>query len=193
MTAPVVPPAAPVKTEPTDLGVDVPVTTPAWLIKTAAVLVLVAGPFLNWWNPYHIDSSAAKAAIVVVFTAVAGAIFIGQTGLAAIHKYGFTKTAIAAWYTADKDEVTQLVTQLKPIAEQAQPVLAAISNHEPRLKSAEDKLDELRQQIEALPGKQDIVAALKLLLEQGGTTPAAGTATAETPAAEAAPAATTGL
>lgn len=141
--------SAPVKNETVD-GVDVPATTPAWAIKGAAVLLAVAGPALDAWNPWHLSADSAKAAIVCVFVLVAAVAFFGQTALAAVHKYGWSKTAAQAVYAADKDEAKVFLDELRPVAEQAKPVLDAAAAHSGQIAELRSLADEAAVRIRKL-------------------------------------------
>lgn len=122
----------------------VPVTTPAWLVRLVSILLVLCGPALDYFNPSgKLNTAAAQAAVIVAFVLVAGVIFVVHSALAAIHAYGWSKSAAAVFLDSSGVELRSLITEAKPLVEQAKPALDAVGP----LSSIVNRLGELEHRV----------------------------------------------
>jgi hypothetical protein len=96
-------------------------TTPAWVIRAIAVVVVAVSPFLAHWSVFSKNPTAAQAAIVVVCLVIAGSIFTVQVALAAVHEYGFSRAALGEVVTEEQKEIAVLWPDLKANWGKAEP------------------------------------------------------------------------
>lgn len=182
MTAPV----TPAKPATVTVPVETPVTTPAWLIKATAVLVVIAGPAFAWIDPSgKIDTATAQAVVTLGSLIVGAIIFSIQFVLAAVHKNGFTKLALTNIASAEDAEFKALWPQFQTLWATASPVLSQL----PDMTKVTADVAELKSTVAAIPEaqKQAALDAMRQLLAVGANTVTAPNATIATPAAEAAP------
>ncbi len=88
-------------------------TTPAWVIRAIAVVVVAVSPFLAHWSVFSKNPTAAQAAIVIVCLVIAGSIFTVQVALAAVHEYGFSRAALGEVVTEEEKEIAVLWPDIK--------------------------------------------------------------------------------
>lgn len=119
-------------------------TTPAWVIRVIAVVVVAISPFLAHWSVFSKNPTAAQAALVIVCLVIAGLIFTVQVALAAMHEYGFSRAALGEVATEEQKEIAVLWPDIKAYWGNAQ---TAVNEAAPDLSS---KVEALVQQVAAL-------------------------------------------
>jgi hypothetical protein len=119
-------------------------TTPAWVIRTIAVVVVAVSPFLAHWSIFSKNPTAAQAAVVVVCLVIAGLIFTVQVVLAAVHEYGFSRAALGDVATEERKEITVLAPDIESNWAKAEPI---VNETVPKLSS---DMEALTQRVAAL-------------------------------------------
>jgi hypothetical protein len=125
-------------------------TTPAWVIRLIAGVVVVISPFLAHWSIFSKNPTAAQAAIVAVCLVIAGLIFTVQVALAAVHEYGFSRAALGEVATEEQKEIAALWPDIKANWTKAEPV---VNETVPKLSGDVQALSERVAALEAEPKK----------------------------------------
>lgn len=131
----------------------VPKSTPMWLIHLVAFLLPIVGTAVVRYNVLHLNSSAAKAAVLVVFLVVAGAIWLYHTGRAAVHSDGWSLKALEQVDEASKSELSDLLDEARPLIATAKPILSSM----PELGALVSKTTAVAARAEAAASKAEAV------------------------------------
>jgi hypothetical protein len=181
-------------TAPVSSAPSAPVGVPAWVTRLASVVVGLVIPVLAWIDPGNKlpPHAAIRWLVVLVFAVIGAAIFLVHLYHSDVHEYGWTMNAVSHAVADTEAEFQQLYPQFKADYAAAQPALAAL----PGVQTA---IDAVSAEVTALKAKSvssgltpaDIVAAVeqvtgmnfpRVASDPNGTA-AAGTGSAETPAA----------
>ena len=154
-----------------------PPTTPAALIRIASAVLILVGPALDLWNPWHITSSMAKALIILAFVAVGGVLLVVHEFIIAQHKSGWTLETLRQTWAASQTAVDADIAQFKGLWPTVQPLLAKV----PDAANVVDHLTAIEAKVNAIPVTdrnaviqliEDNVVPLALAKNtQGGQTP----------------------
>jgi hypothetical protein len=98
-------------------------TTPAWLIRSIAGLVVIVSPLLAHWSLFSKNPTAAQAAVVVSCLVIAGVIFTVQVVLAAVHEYGFSRAALGDVASEERKEIAVLSPDVASNWAKAEPIV----------------------------------------------------------------------
>lgn len=132
---------------------EVPSTTPAWLPKLVALLLLIAGPVLAYLDPDgKIKSGLVQAVIILVFVVVAAAIFTVHL----ILENGLSKTGITKTITEEEAWVRAHAAELQSTFNAAKPALDAIPGVPAALAAANGEISSLKARFDALPPEQQV-------------------------------------
>jgi hypothetical protein len=163
-----------------------PKGTPAWLIKTVSLLVLLAGPFLAWVDPTgKIDTPTAQAVVIVAFLVVAAAIFLVHVALAAVHEYGWSRAALGQIGSADLAELKTLWPEIQSAYATAKPALDQVQAVSGAINAISTRVDQVEGAVKAIPDPAAVEAIVRSVVIPGVQIPPAspaGVAPAGSPA-----------
>lgn len=145
-----------------------PAGTPPVLVHLVALVLVIVGPVLAFTDPSgKISTGAAQAAVIIVFVAIAGLIFLTRIIIEGVHQHGWNMKTLDWVWSQSQQVLDQDIQEFKQLWPQAKPAVTAMPGMQGTLESLTATVNDIRARATAATSPADnaaIVAAVKDLV-----------------------------
>jgi hypothetical protein len=163
-----------------------PKGTPAWLIRTVALILPFVGVALVWVDPTgKLSTTAAQTTVVLVFLLAAVVIFTVHVVLGAVHEFGWSKAALTKVESDEIVELKAILPEFKAAYSAAKPTLDALPDFTGALAAVQTDVASVKAKVDQAPlvDRQAVEGIVKSLVIPNVLTPATAPVTAPPAAA----------